>query len=111
MQRMNQPTTDAMQPPTGAPPTADRRHGRPGLARKGTIAAVALGMALAASACGSSTQTSQSASTNGTKSSTAASGNNGGKKVKIALILKDISNPYWFSMRKPENKKPRNPAS
>jgi len=58
-------------------------------ARRGwrlTVAALAAVSALTVAACGSS--------------SSSGSGSSGGKRVKVALILKTFSNPYFVWMEK-----------
>jgi fructose transport system substrate-binding protein len=87
----------------------DRRSRRP----KGPIAwrsrrvatiACAVAAALTVAACGSSSSSSTTSSSNAaaaaTTSSTGSSSSSGGKTVKVALILKTFSNPYFVSMEK-----------
>jgi fructose transport system substrate-binding protein len=87
----------------------DRRSRRP----KGPIAwrsrrvatiACAVAAALTVAACGSSSSSSSTSSSNAaaaaTTSSTGSSSSSGGKTVKVALILKTFSNPYFVSMEK-----------
>jgi len=77
----------------------DRRSGhpeRPSSRRRGRLigAALAIGAAVIVAACGSS---SSSSSSGGAANKPASSG---GKTVKVALVLKTFSNPYFVSMEK-----------
>jgi fructose transport system substrate-binding protein len=58
--------------------------------RRLTIAAIGIGAALTLAACGSSSSSSAGGSS--------SSGGSSGKNVKVALILKTFSNPYFVSM-------------
>jgi fructose transport system substrate-binding protein len=75
--------------------------GQPGLPsarrrRRLITAAFAVTAALTVAACGSSSSSSSGGSA--ASSSTSSSGSSSGKSVKVALILKTFSNPYFVSM-------------
>jgi fructose transport system substrate-binding protein len=72
--------------------SAQSKGSRPRTRRRLTAAALALIAALAVTACGSS-------SSGGSSNSSGS----GGKHVKIALILKTFSNPYFVSMKTSAN--------
>jgi fructose transport system substrate-binding protein len=62
--------------------------------------ALAATAALAIAACGSSSSSSSSAAAGGASSSSSSSGGGGGGGIKVALILKTFSNPYFVNMEK-----------
>ncbi len=64
-------------------------------ARHVTVAAVAAALALTVAACGSSSSSSSSSSSGATATNASSAS---GKTVKVALILKTFSNPYFVSM-------------
>jgi fructose transport system substrate-binding protein len=74
-------------------------HARAFRGRRLAAAAVALAAAVTVAACGSSSSSSSSHSAAASGgSSSASSSSSGGKGVKVALILKTFSNPYFVSM-------------
>jgi fructose transport system substrate-binding protein len=73
------------------------------------VAATALAAAAAIAACGSSNSSSSGSASNAAAtassgSSTATSGGSGGGNVKVALILKTFSNPYFVWMEQAAKK-------
>jgi fructose transport system substrate-binding protein len=76
--------------------------------RRGALAAVASALALTAAACGGNSTHSgaTSASSSGGGTSSSSSGSTSGSaaaskgSIKVALILKEFTNPYWISMEK-----------
>ncbi|TWP35423.1 sugar ABC transporter substrate-binding protein [Leekyejoonella antrihumi] len=59
-------------------------------------------MAATLAACGGSGSSSASSTASGASGASAASssGGSGAGKIKVALILKEFTNPYWISMEK-----------
>ena len=82
-----------------------RRSGQPGLPiawrrRRLITAAFAVIAALTVAACGSSSSSSSKSSASSSGAVAGSSSSSSGKSVKVALILKTFSNPYFVSMEK-----------
>jgi fructose transport system substrate-binding protein len=77
------------------PVDSERSSAITGRRRRFAVAFFAVVAAVTVAACGSSSSSSSS----GSAAAASSSGGSGGKSVKVALILKTFSNPYFVSMK------------